>query len=71
MSLPIKAEIPSSFSPAVTKGKSPLILSSLFNRLPRVALPNIFLRLYSPHSTFSNFLLSGVTTFPNYPFLKY
>lgn len=46
---PIHAEIPSSASPAVTKGKSPDTLSALFNRFPRVDLPKRCSRLKSPH----------------------
>jgi hypothetical protein len=61
---PIKAEIPSLFSPAVTNGSFPSILSRLFNLFPLEALPNSFFSLNSPHSTLSNCLLSRVSTFP-------
>jgi hypothetical protein len=65
---PINAEIPSLTSPAVTNGKIPEILSALFSRLPRVDFPNNSSRLNSPHSTFSNLLLSRVSTFPHHLF---
>jgi hypothetical protein len=66
---PIKSEIPSLVSPAVTNAKSPEILSSLFNRFPRVDFPNNFSRLNSPHSTSSKILLSEEFTFPHHLFV--